>query len=208
MFGGINNIYMGGYKFSAHCTNISVHKIYFRASLFICGEYFLDRTAIEVDMVASADKNQQSPKSPWLMSLELGRSAKNLGFSNIWETRLTSGGISSSSSSNPYRHNSESFLRSNSLSLDWQRQRWLNECLRKKIKPHLNFLFAARHVFEMLSTFFLHSVKASSSSAVTRSPTCSFGTGGDESVAFGIPLLRRRGIWQCARLWIYRIKRQ
>ena len=46
MFGGINNIYMGGYKFSAHCTNISAHKIYFRASLFICGEYFLDRTAI------------------------------------------------------------------------------------------------------------------------------------------------------------------
>ena len=31
MFGGINNIYMGGYKFSAHCTNISAHKIYFRA---------------------------------------------------------------------------------------------------------------------------------------------------------------------------------
>ena len=46
MFGGINNIYMGGYKFSAHCTNISAHKIYSRASLFICGEYFLDRTAI------------------------------------------------------------------------------------------------------------------------------------------------------------------
>ena len=47
MSGGINNIYMGGYKFSAHCTNISAHKIYFRASLFICGEYFLDRTAID-----------------------------------------------------------------------------------------------------------------------------------------------------------------
>ena len=46
MFGGINNIYMGGYKYSAHCTNISAHKIYFRASSFICGEYFLDRTAI------------------------------------------------------------------------------------------------------------------------------------------------------------------
>ena len=47
MFGGINNIYMGGYKFSAHCTNISAHKIYSRASLFISGEYFLDRTAID-----------------------------------------------------------------------------------------------------------------------------------------------------------------
>ena len=51
MFGGINNIYMGGYKFSAHCTNISVHKIYFCASLFICGEYFLDRTAISTRAV-------------------------------------------------------------------------------------------------------------------------------------------------------------
>ena len=49
MFGGINNIYMGGCKFFAHCTNISVHKIYSRASLFISGEYFLDRTAIMDD---------------------------------------------------------------------------------------------------------------------------------------------------------------
>ena len=38
MFGGINNIYIGGYKYSAH-------KIYFHASSFICGEYFLDQTA-------------------------------------------------------------------------------------------------------------------------------------------------------------------
>ena len=55
MFGGINNIYMGGYKFSAHCTNISAHKIYFRASLFICGEYFLDRTAIRTVMNENHD---------------------------------------------------------------------------------------------------------------------------------------------------------
>ena len=54
---------MGGYKFSAHCTNISAHKIYFRASLFICGEYFLDWTAIaglllrwrEIDRVSISD---------------------------------------------------------------------------------------------------------------------------------------------------------
>jgi len=46
MFWGINNICMRGlqlfralYNFSAHCTNISAHNIYFR-------EYFLERTAI------------------------------------------------------------------------------------------------------------------------------------------------------------------
>ena len=81
MFGGINNIYMGGYKFSAHCTNISAHKIYSRASLFICGEYFLDRTAILVSFevtpsaklpvypIAIADKKKSSKAN--LVQLEL-----------------------------------------------------------------------------------------------------------------------------------------
>ena len=61
MFWGINNICMGGlqlirtlYNFSAHCTNISAHNIYFR-------EYFLERTAISNDPPLFKSQQEKYP---------------------------------------------------------------------------------------------------------------------------------------------------
>ena len=44
---GTNNIYLGDYNFSAHMYKYFRAQDIFPRTLFICGEYFLDRTAIQ-----------------------------------------------------------------------------------------------------------------------------------------------------------------
>lgn len=75
-----------------------------------------------VDTVARADKNQQSPNAPWMISFESAAPpTKNWGLSKIWVTLCTSaGGVDIESPVNtnrPYKHLFWSFSKSNSMSL-------------------------------------------------------------------------------------------
>ena len=54
---GTNNIYLGDYNFSAHMYKYFRTQDIFPRTLFICGEYFLDRTAIF-----------EKPDNTWLFS--------------------------------------------------------------------------------------------------------------------------------------------
>ena len=73
-----------------------------------------------VDTVASADRNQQSPEAPWIISFEFAAPfAKNLASSKICVTRCTSAGkvVSDDCVNKPNRHRFLSFSMSNSMSL-------------------------------------------------------------------------------------------
>lgn len=136
-----------------------------------------------VDTVASADRNQQSPEAPWMISFEFAApSAKNLGSSKICVTRCTSAGrlVSDGCVNKPNRHRFLSFSTSNSISLRSFISNRLSMSSEgegsgrreggRARETHLNFLFFERQSFAIRSTLALHSAIAFSSSFVTKSP--------------------------------------
>ena len=129
-----------------------------------------------VETVARADKNQQSPRAPWIISFESAAPpTKNWGLSKICVTRWTSAGerFSLLCNARPYKHLFLSFSKSNSISLQ---PKYEVLCSKKGnyYRSYLNFLFFARQSLAIRCTLVLQYSIAFSSSFVTSKPPCSF----------------------------------